>query len=151
MPEENTDGEEYEPDPLEAEESCSDEEDKAAAVAADEAAADPTSLFVAALLNFQSVQEPVQVLAGARDETLCGRLLKHNDSMAHHERAKKVFVGDKEPRQAQLFDTPALQETFACVCATGGAGLSRIQIYDLHGVLCALEAWIKGATPFKDR
>lgn len=40
---------------------------------------------------------------------------------------------------------------FAYTCAAGGAGLSRTQVHDVHGVLCALEVWAGGETPFQDR
>lgn len=50
-----------------------------------------------------------------------------------------------------MFNTPSSRRFFAYACTAGGAGLSRIQIHDLYGVLCCLETAAEGSKAFPNR
>lgn len=129
--EEDYDGEEAEPAPLPE---------------------DSSTLFVEALRTYDGQGVNADLLEGDLGNTLCGRVMEHYESMGHHCEAARVFEDGKDcSTSRQLFDTPSLSKIFAYACATGGAGLSRIQIHDLHGVLCATENETGGSTPFRAR
>lgn len=136
-------------DYLGLEDVCSDEDYEEDEDAADED--DVSTLFLESLRDRTTAAVSAEPLGGDLGGTLCGRVLHHYESMGDHDRATSVFTNSRDIGPQPLFDTVALRKIFAYACASGGAGLSRIEIYDYYGVLCATERAARGSTPFKDR
>lgn len=112
---------------------------------------DVSSLFLESLLDRSMAAVSAEPLGGDLWGTLCGRVLHHYESMGDHDLAASVFTSSGDFGPQPLFDTVALRKMFAYACASGGSGLSRIEIYDYFGVLCATERAARGSNPFKDR
>lgn len=112
---------------------------------------DISALFAECMRHRSINPACANVRAGDLGDTLCGRVLSHYDAMGDHGRGTEVFSSRGAISARPLFDTEVLRKVFSYACAAGGAGLSRNEVCDFYGVLCAVEEASGGGKPIKDR